>query len=196
MEYELAEKFEERGITRRRVHITADGKSFYMDFHFKTNKGSTTIDCSGGNEKELRKEIANFIVIDEECIIGDVKSKNKWFVAKRIDYEDFKEIVELIKESDYCQELCSYESSEGADCWKLKGNYNENLTIFYYKTTNKAVLQGRPLMLFSEASMFVTELVEVDEIPRLFNDNYNIEISKENIMEQYECLLPNSFNSI
>lgn len=192
--YEVAKAFQELGTTRKRVSIKADGKNFYMDFHFKTTNGSTSIDLSGGSEGELREEIAKFILNDSECIIGDKDSKSKWFVAKGINYEDFKVIIELLQKSEFCKELCSSSQTKISDLFKFKGQYNESLSVFYYHSNNKVMIQGRPLLLFNEALVFITELLEFDELPKAFNDYYEVKIEKDDIQELYQHFLPNSYS--
>lgn len=62
----------------------------------------------------------------------------------------------------------------------------------HYNTTSRIVIQGRPLLLFNEALVYITELVDLYSVPKLFNDNYKIEIKKDDILIQFESYLPNS----
>lgn len=189
LNWKISPEFKKLGGTRNRVDIIAEEKAFYMDFHFLT-KGSTSIDLSGGSEKELRVEIADFVINDEECLIVDVDSKNKWFVASGIEHNDIKAIIEMLQESDCCDK--SFFECQGESLWRLKGIYQEKLTITYYPSTKKVLLQGRPLLLLAEAMILITTLVDTDEIPTIFNDYYNVQINKEDIMEQYKIRMPNS----
>lgn len=183
--------FEDKGATRRRIHITVDGTTFFMDFHFKVN-GSTSIDNSGGGNKEIREELSQYIINDPECTLGDVNSKNQCFVAPNIEHDDFLGIMELLEESDFEQSHTSAEFPNH-EIHKFVGKYNENLTINYYPTTKKVMVQGRPLLLFNEALVYFTELLELDEIPKVFNDLFEITIQKSDVEEQYQYFFPNSF---
>lgn len=191
-EFMVSSELQNLGNTRKRAHIKADGKTFYMDFHFRTN-GSTTIDISGGGEREIKLLIAEYIVNNTNCVICDKDSKNKWYVAESISSEDFFTISELLKESEYCKEM-QYHDSEGTyEIIKLIGKYDEKLTINYYHSTNKVMIQGRPLLLFNEAMICITELVELEDLPKLFNDIFKVDIKKDDIIEQYQYYLPNSY---
>lgn len=191
--YEVNPKIEELGPTLRRVHFQADGTTLYLDFHFRKN-GSTTIDPSSGGNNSLKESIAVFIKNDTDCGIGDKESKNKWFVAKDIKYEEYLTIIEILKESEYCKSIETHTKHEENKCEAvaLKGIYDEKLTVSYYHTSNKIMLQGRPLLLFNEGVVCIVELVDTDELPKLFNDYFKVEIPKEDVNEQYEHYLPNS----
>lgn len=194
--YELQNKmpnisdFEDKGGTRRRVTIIEGGVSFYMDFHFN-GSGTTTIDISGGSSKEVKLQIAQFIMEDPTCSIGDIHSKSKTFVVPNIDLKDFQSIVDLLKESPYFR---SYRTEDRGHCeiYKFIGSYNDEFVAHYYNTTNKVMLQGRPLILFNETVSYITQLIDLAEIPKLFNTFYNIEIKKDNVESMYDAYFPNS----
>ena len=183
--------FEEKDNTRRRLNIVGDEKKFHMDFHFNSN-GTTTIEDFGGNHVSIKQELAYFIKNDSNCQMGD-NSKNKWFVAKNIKNNDFDSIIELIKESEYFKSIVEEKTDEGKSFHQYKGVYNENLTIEYYNTKT-VVLKGRPLLLFNEVMAIIAELIDLDDIPKVFNDYYNVSIMKDDISEQYEVIMKNSWN--
>lgn len=189
--FEVDKEFEVRDTTRRRVSINGDGKIFYIDFHFNGN-GTTTIEDFGGKEVDIKKELAFFIKNDDDCKIGD-NSKNKWFVAKDIDSNNFASILELIKESNYYKETIDEDKIKGF--YQYRGKYNEKLTIEYY-TTKTVVIKGRPLLLFNEIMSMITELIDLECIPKLFNDYYNIKIKKDDILEQYKIIVPNVIDKL
>ncbi|KEQ25185.1 type II toxin-antitoxin system RnlA family toxin [Paenibacillus tyrfis] len=184
--------FLHKGGTRQRVDIVTEDGSVYIDFHFNKN-GSTTIDISGGGHHKIKEEISRYIIEDPSCAIGDVHSKSKCFVAPNIELDDFRGIVELLKESTYYQSESHSEDIRGNhELHKMRGSYMEEITAHYYYTTKKVMIQGRPLMLFSEAVSYITELLELNEIPSVFNNYYNVEIKKENIEQVYVGWFPNS----
>lgn len=184
--------YEDRGTTRRRINITTDEKKFYMDFHFKTN-GSTSIDNSGGGNKDIKEELSQFIINDPECSLGDINATNQCFVASDIDYDDFLAIMALLQESEYHQSHADPLLFPNHEMHKFVGIYNESLTIHYYPGTNKIMVQGRPLLLFQESLVYITELLELDDIPKVFNDLYELKIEKADVEEKYQFYFPNSF---
>lgn len=186
-EFTVDEDFEEKDKTRRRLNINGDGKDFYADFHFNDN-GTTTIEDFGGKEVEIKKDLALFIKNDSNCKLGD-ESKNKWFVVKDIDFDTIISILELVEESDFCSEIIS--KDEEHKIYQYRGIYNEKLTIKYYRTKT-VVLQGRPLLLFNEVMSMMVELIDLDSVPKLFNNYYKVKIKEDDILEQFNLFMPNA----
>lgn len=42
----------------------------------------------------------------------------------------------------------------------------------------------------------MTELVDIDEIPKIFNNTYNLNIDKENIKNEFQYYLPNGYDKL
>lgn len=175
--------------TRHRLQIKVNDKNFFMDFHLNSD-GTTTIEDFGGKEVDIKKELAKFI--KEKCEFTD-SDDNKWFVAKDIAKDDFDAIVEILEESDFYQESIKKSEFQDGFIFQCKGKYGEKLTINYY-TSKKVVVQGRPLLLFNEAITMISELIDPSEIPKAFNDCYDININKDDVITQYEILMPNSYD--
>jgi hypothetical protein len=177
--------FEALGGTRKRIHISGDSNT-YIDFHF-LKKGGTSIDLSSGIANEFKQELANFIKDDPECSMGD--SNNQWFVVKNIEEDDFLAVIELLKVSEYTKAYCNH--TDGS--YRFTGIYDENLVIHRYQTKT-VMIQGRPLLLYNEAVVCITELIDLDELPKTFNDNYKVDVKKSDVEAQYEFYFPSSYN--
>lgn len=187
--------FEDKGNRRRRVQVTGD-LEFFVDFHF-LDDGSTTIDLSSGKKHSVKTEIADFLKVNSNEILIDVESSNKWFIIENIKDEDFETIIVLILECVYYKNTLIEQGSIGQDRMiKIRGSYNENLTIHYYNNNKKVMLQGRPLLLFNEAVVYFTQLIELEAIPKAFNDYFNVDVKKDNVEEQYQYYFPNSYSKI
>ncbi len=183
----------EKGPTRRRIEITEeDSRKFHIDFQFK-NDGTTSIDKNSGGQSEVKNEIEEFILADPECVVGDGSSDSKCYIANEIDHKDFEAIMELLCESDF-HKSHKIKTTDTFEQYKFEGHYGDKLTVHYYLSTNKIMLQGRPLLLFTEAMSLVTELIESEEIPHFFNENYEITIQKSDVEQQFEYYFPNSYN--
>lgn len=184
--------FEHKSGSRNRVYIKTAEVSLYIDFHFNKN-GSTTIDISGGAKNSIKDELSAFIMENPQCVIGDLHSKSKWFVAPDIEVNDFKAIVELLSESTYCSTGShSSDVRQHHELHKMTGIFGEEVTIHYYYTTSKVMIQGRPLLLFNEAISYITELLDLEKIPSTFNDYFNVDIKKTNIEQVYSSFFPYS----
>ena len=144
LEYEIPETFNNLGGTRNRLNMVIAGNCLYLDVHFNSTDGTTTLEDFGGTQQELKKEICAFV--KEQCEISNGE-QSQWFVIDNISEEDFIATVELIKESKYCGKTIKEEP--GKYFYQYSGIYGEKLTIQYYnQRSNKVVIQGRPLLLF------------------------------------------------
>ena len=79
---------------------------------------------------------------------------------------------------------------------ELKVSKKDKVVISYYNKGDKVVVQGKPERLFSLIISYVTELVDVEEIPKIFNDTYSIDIAKEDIKHQFQYYLPNAYEKL
>ena len=61
----------------------------------------------------------------------------------------------------------------------LKNNKSKDkIVVTHFKKHDKIVMQGKPKELFSTFIGYITELIEVEEIPKIFNSTYNLNIDK------------------
>lgn len=184
----VPDKFEEKGPTRRRLELKINNKSVIVDFHFNSN-GDTTIDLTPGGKTELKQEIAEHILKDNKCTLGSPDGAT-WFVVNSVDTEVVKDLTEYLKE---CAESCSVIKEEiESGIYQYEGPYKEKLTITHY-STNKLVVQGKPLLLFYEVIAVINELVDEDQIIGSFNEYYKVNIPKDAVETQMEVHLPNSY---
>ncbi|MCR1964874.1 type II toxin-antitoxin system RnlA family toxin [Clostridium perfringens] len=186
---------ENKGGTRRRIPIEVPIGNFHIDFHFNST-GTTTIEDFGGASEysAIKKEIAKFI--KDNCSIN-CSCDDSWFVAKNIDKTDFDLVLEMLKESEYnlTNKIESKNENENGIIYKLKGKYNEELTITYYNSKT-VMIQGKQLLLFNEALAVVSELLEVEEIPKCYNKVYKLEISKDSVREKVRIYMQNSYDKL
>ncbi len=188
--------FEKMDATKRRVHITIDENRFYIDFWFKDN-GTTTISSKGGRPEflEMKEEIAKFIMESPECVIGgegDVSSKR--IIVENIEYNDFCTVIEIIKDSEYFKEETSATKDSIKENHNMRGSMNEKLSLFYYFSNKKVMVQGRPLLLFYETLACISELVDIEELPKVFKDYYTVGIVKSDIESVFQTYFPSSFD--
>ena len=163
-EYTIDDGFVNRGATRNRINMSVNGKNMYIDVHFNSD-GTTTLEDFGGTNKQLKGTICEYI--KQKCEIT-TSEENPWFVVNNVCESDFMAVVELIAESNYCVGIIKEEPQKFL--YQYQGVYGEKLTIQYYnQTNNKIVIQGKPLLLFLEATEIVTNLVDYEDIPKILN---------------------------
>ena len=191
----LVHDLEDKGGTRKRSEVETEMGNFYMDFHFNTD-GTTTIEDFGGSPKyiPIKKEIAKYI--KDNCTIN-CSWGDSWFVAKDIDKSDFDLVLEILQESEYnlTNRLESIDKKNDKVIYKLRGKYNEQLTITYY-SSKTVMIQGKQLLLFNEALVAISELLEVEDIPKCYNELYKLKIDKDSVRQKVKIYMQNSYDKL
>lgn len=188
--YKVSDSFERIDKTRNRLKMTINGKDLHIDFHFNMD-GTTTMEDFGGKNLELKKELCAYI--KENCEIGN-GTQNQWFVVEGVSKEDFVASVELIKDSQYCNK--TLKESFGESIYQYEGVYGEKCTIKYYESSKKIVVQGKPLLLYLDATEIVANLVDYEGIPKILNENFKVNIDKNSIQEQTKIILEHAYDRI
>lgn len=189
--YKVAKEIEELTGTRNRLSITIEDKDLYIDFHF-VKGGLTTIDTSGGSHREIKDKIAKHISEDQNCLLTS-DGKAKWFVIKNLDQGEFEVLLDLIKDSKLIKS--TLKNGESGNVYQFTGPYDEKFTMTYY-SSRTLLMQGKPLLLFSEAISYSVELLNDEKIFGAFNEFYNIDISKDSVDEKIKIALPDSHDKL
>ena len=129
--------------------------------------------------------------------IPKIKQGEYWFTAEGIQRSDFQTIIDLLKE-EYDQNLSitQQDVAHGISyslSLSKKNRKKERVTVNYYET-KKLMVQGKPDSLFSCIISFVTELVDIEDIPNIFNQTFRLNIDKQNVQEEFQYYLPNSYD--
>lgn len=203
-EYHISNDFHKIDSTRRRVYITIQDKTFFMDFHFRSD-GTTTIDIdSGKNEyKEIRKKTADYILNFSDCVIGrSIKKEAENFIIKNINADTLKEVKEIFNILEEEQLLLScdkVESNEEKEIYKLIGPQSDIVTLTLYKNKNKKytlLVQGKPLVLYSEIFTYFTRILDRNDVSKLYEAKYGediIKMTEEKLITKY---LPHAYEKI
>ena len=179
--------------SRYRLEFTYLKNNYAIDFHFN-NDGTTTINCSSGKSDPIKSELAEYIKNSPICTMDKISNfENPWFVFEDFDYNDFLVVLSLIKEKEGVSQT-KYKKINGGELWTLKSQKGEQITINLYKKNKKAVVQGKPLALFSEVYTSLISLVDVETIPEIMNQRSYIaeEVTKESIEKELDFYLPDS----
>lgn len=180
--------------TLTRFDIVLDNKKLFVDVHFN-GKGGTTIQVNNGKEQEEKIKIAEFISTHPLCFMAAKEENNRSMLFREIDEEDFNKIAAIIKEeNENCNSVISEVSDDSKTIIKLEGRWSDKVTLTYTKSTRNVRIQGRPLILFNEIASNFNELVDVEKVVEMLEENYQQNVSKTSVNEQFEQYLPNSYN--
>ena len=130
--------------------------------------------------------------------ISKVKRGNFWFTAEGISLKDLTAVVELvIEEIGKCNLIIENKEIASGQTFNLKCNkVNDKISISYYKKHNKVVIQGKPALLFSTVIGYITELIEIEEIPKIFNETYKLNIDNDEVYSEFQFYMPNAYNKL
>ena len=136
---------------------------------------------TGNKYNEEADKLAKAALTDGKGI-PKIKRGDFWFTVDDIQWCDLKVILNLLEEEFGAGSLKKEEKgiAYGRSVALKLGN-KDKIMITHYDKGNKLVMQGKPKQLFSTILSYVTELVEVEKIPQIFNDTYKINIDKDEV---------------
>ena len=112
-------------------------------------------------------------------------------------HSDLKAIIEIVieeigKDNIFIEEK---DMAHGKSvCLKCKNK--DKVVVRHYGKNNTVVMQGKPKLLFSKIIGYVTELIDVEEIPKIFNSTYNLNIDKDEVRSEFQFYMPNSYDKL
>lgn len=130
--------------------------------------------------------------------IPKIKRGDFWFTVEGISEDAFKKIVELTVEEIGAEKIVEEDRdiAYGKSVSLTQTEKKDKVVINHYGKNNKLVMQGKPGQIFSIVVGYVTELVDVEEIPQIFNNTYNLTIDKDEVCSEFQFYLPNSYNKL
>ncbi|MBO1695268.1 ribonuclease H1 domain-containing protein [[Clostridium] symbiosum] len=155
----------------------------------------TKVEAHSNNKyNDMADELAK-TALTEGKGIPNIKKGDYWFTADKISCEDVSAIIDLMQEEYSVNMILSKNTVAHGILYTLALNKKDKITIHYYDN-GKFMVQGKPKSLFSSIITYVTELVDIEEIPKIFNNTYNLNIDKENIKDEFQFYLPNAYNKL
>lgn len=194
-------------MAKKKIYAVKKGKQIGLFYNWdeckKSIDGYPGAKYKGFYTEEEAKEYLNKVDENDENIEKEAKdnlSKTKkgsfWFVAQDILLSDVEAIIDIITD-DFGEDNLQKEEMDIPLGKKFLLKFNKDkVTLHYYENAHKLMMQGKPKQLFSAISLYVTELVDVDKIPEIYNNTYHIDIDKNNIYNEFKCYLPNSYNKL
>lgn len=177
------------GFIETRYHVEFDGQKLFLEV-FVNSKGKTTLKVKEGKFQDIKARLADFIKVN--CKMN-CNTNNTSMLFKTINFDEFIKVIELIEKEELCKEINVSKDDTSEIIYKLKGLYNDVVTVTYKKTTNNVMIQGIPLLLYNLCVSYINELVSLDKVVENLEENFNQNITALSIEEQYKLYLPNSY---
>lgn len=131
--------------------------------------------------------------------IPKIKRGDYWFTVENILWSDLEAILAIVEEELEANKLYLEREEKNIAYGKsisLKLSNKDKVVINHYNKGDKLVMQGKPKQLFSSILSYVTELVEIDEIPKIYNNTYQINIDKDEVRSEFRYYMPNSYDKL
>lgn len=172
-------------------------KKFYNEIKKDVHVNFVKVKGHSGNKyNDLADSLAKSALgIGELPKIG---IRGNGIVANKIKYDDLQGIIELLGE-DFEDFQCGDQTEIPYGIQfeiSIKKPTNQKLKINYYEGKNKLWIEGKKEDLFNRLSLYIIELLEVDEIPSFLNTVHNLEVDKDVVETEFNSYFPNSYNLI
>lgn len=129
--------------------------------------------------------------------IPKIKRGDFWFTVDDITWSDLETILIILEEEFGIEGIQKEEKSIAyGRSISVKLGDKDKVVLNHYDKGNKLVMQGKPKKLFSTILSYVTELVEVEKIPQIYNDTYKINIDKDEICTKFQYYMPNAYDKL
>lgn len=149
-------------------------------------------DCYNEQADKLAKS-----ALTEGNGIPKIKRGDFWFTVEGISSDEISTILDLVVDEVGTEKIIREERviPHGTSVL-LKISNKDRVVVSHYQKNDKLVMQGKPQLLFSTIISYITELVEVEEIPQIFNNTYRVNIDKEEIYSQFQFYMPNAYDKL
>lgn len=172
--------------TKRKSYILlADGKEIKLDF-IEASGGKYTVSYKLGNNQDLSKELADYIVA---CINNSVPANtnmNGFSILTR--REVFDDIVDLLNSDDSIEKFENKEFHEVGKAqysqFRFWSKLGDHITIKYFETSKRLQIQGKPGYLFCMMQDIL--LKDDDTVEGIVDANikfYSVNVDSEDIYE-------------
>lgn len=129
--------------------------------------------------------------------IPKVKKGDFWYTVEGITKEKLETVIKIVIE-ELGEDKSSFSAKDTSNgiSYTLLYSPKERVVVNHYRKKDKVVIQGKPEKIFSTLLSCITELVEIEEIPAIFNSVYQLNISKDNVASQFQGFLPNAYDKL
>ena len=184
------------GAWRTNISATQEYKKYYNEVskHVKVNFVKV-IAHSGNKYNEVADQLAKAALgIGNQ--VG-VLPKNNGIVANGVNSEQLNLILQMLQE-DFQTLSITKESIPFGTSYKLQiaEPTKQKLTISAYDEKNKLWINGKKEDLFNQLSLYLVELLEVDEIPAFLNVVHELSIDTDVIETEFRKMFPNSYDKL
>lgn len=128
---------------------------------------------------------------------NNISVRNNGIIANGIKKDDLEGVFELLKE-DFSDLKLSERDIPYAIQYELETSIpnRQKFTVNLYEKKKKIWISGRQEDLFNRLTLYLVELLEIDEIPDFLNTIHKTKIDKDVVESEFITLFPNSHDKL
>lgn len=194
-------EYSEQSTRCHRVKYSQDGCEVMVDLLLLKN-GTTTIHTKTGKHPEKGEQLA--VYLRDELVGDDRKSVS--VTIKDIDQDTFELLIEFLKdlksEDSDVTEISISQSREDATqkCVKAISKYSDSLTLTHYRSTNKLLVQGKPLYSYYQVGYFLAEYTNLTGFIKIVSKGgghpKTVDVDGDTIESELKALLPSAYSKL
>ena len=154
---------------------------------YLNNDGTTTLSPTAGKHIDSSIGLANHI--REKCLITERKNFHLSF--KSVSEKKFSLLLDFLCE-DLGAEITHDKTSTTQRLLKIKGPFNDEITLTYYNTKT-VLVQGKPLNLYVEVKLFFYEILSFEEVVEKEAKTYEIDLDVKSIRYELGQYMPKAY---
>lgn len=187
-EYEIGELEQNKKNTiQYSIKVTVDSKIATLNF-YKNGDGTISIVYKVGKNQDISNEIAKYIKTNG--VKDDRKSIQ--LSLDNINEESFNLLLEYI-EGLNVNKIEDLEIPHGHK-YKFKSvECNDELTLTYYKSKEKLLLQGKPIYIYSEVIAFLSAFMGFEDVIKTHSEVHNVYIKMQDVIADMKSSLDESY---
>ncbi len=191
----------ERSPKAHRATYIENNCAVMVEFLF-IKDGTTTINTKIGSNQEVGEQLANHL--KNELVDDSRKTVN--LTIKNIEGEVFEDLLtfleELKNEGSDLPAISATAFAEDATKKAVKAttHYKDSLTLTHYRTTNKLLVQGKPLYGYAQVSYFLSEYTDLNGfLDIVYKGEANpdqVDVDADEVETALRALLPSAYNEL
>ncbi len=185
------------GQWKAKTNLTKKYVDFMKDNTKKIQVSFQKIEAHTGDKYNEEADRLAKAALTEGKGIPKIKKGEFWFTVEGILWSDILGILEIMQDEF---SMNNFQKEDQPNPYGhsvvLKMGKGEKIVIKHYDKGEKVVMQGKPQKLFETFVAYVAELVEVERLPQIYRDTYNIEINKDEVRSEFQYYMPNSYDKL
>lgn len=159
---------------------------------YPTKGGVCTVSPNFGKEKEISKEIADYIVLHSDKLADSNPYKNG--LSLDLPRNEFEAFYALLKEQDNVVVDQERNDDKNKFFARLRNErYRDTIAISYYKT-GKLLIQGKPFELFSLAVEILSGEYDLVKVINAETKSAELSVNSDDIIEDMMKSLGNAYS--